>query len=126
MDGYNPTLLDFGMSSEILVGETTGTKNYDKLYNAPIKNLTGTDEKPIVLSELTSGNFSIKGFFQADVVQQTDVPVSVHVIASDTASLVYYFILSSLDLTLVLLKFEDGQLVMKKTKSMTGDEFDDF
>ena len=126
MDGYNPTLLDFGMSSEILVGETTGTKNYDKLYNAPIKNLVGTEDAPVALPGLISGNYSISGFFMADALQQTDVPINVHVIGDENASLVYYFVLSNLDLTLVLLKFEEGQLVMKKTRSMTGDVFEDF
>ena len=62
----------------------------------------------------------------ADALQQTDVPINVHVIGDENASLVYYFVLSNLDLTLVLLKFEEGQLVMKKTRSMTGDVFEDF
>ena len=126
MNGYNPTLLDFGLSDELNVGGAGGTRNYDKLYNTPITNIKGTEDKPVKLSDLASGNFSLTGFYQADVMQQTDAPISVHVIAGDSSSVVYYFVLSDLDLTLVLLKFVDGQLVLKKTRSMSGDEFDDF
>lgn len=40
-----------------------GTSNYNDLTNKPITNLTGTDSKPIVLGDLFTGEYLIKGTY---------------------------------------------------------------
>lgn len=43
-----------------------GTTNYDSLQNTPIKNLTGTEVAPVVLSNLEPGLYKVKGDFKYD------------------------------------------------------------
>ena len=44
-------------------GGGEGTSNYNELTNKPITNLTGTDSKPIVLGDLFTGEYLIKGTY---------------------------------------------------------------
>ena len=42
-------------------GGSGGTNNYNELTNKPITNLIGTDNKPIILGDLYTGEYLIKG-----------------------------------------------------------------
>jgi hypothetical protein len=57
-----------------LSGSGDGTSDYNQLLNVPIKNVTGTEDVPILLAALEPGSYNLNGYFRCG--NNTDVEVA--------------------------------------------------
>jgi hypothetical protein len=57
-----------------LSGSGDGTSDYNQLLNVPVKNITGTEDVPILLATLEPGSYNLNGPFKCG--ENTDLEVA--------------------------------------------------